>query len=276
MNTRGQYGTVIGQSGTSVGSRLVHTLELKQRYSNVNAAAGQTLLAALARNGVVSSVGTNRWEAALKDGAWVLFTWYPDWSALEITITDRELRGVDQSTTVRRRYDEILNRLTPLLTRYGATTVGAAVYAGQQVQQPRFAARTRAIKAVFDMYTQRGSRARYYIYAEVNGLIDKQMASSLDEANAIFFAFEHTPGDVYAAIFDPTDPLWPGPAADVYHAAPQAPQAPQEPSTIAGGSSGHGQSGQYGAWAALGIGAIVAVSSVAVSSVALNLRKGRA
>jgi len=224
MNARGTYGSNSnGQSRTFVGSRLVHTLELKQRYSNVNITAAQTLLRDLSNEGVASSVGTNRWEIALKDGAWALLTYYPDWSALEVTVTDRELRGVDQLARVQRSYEAILAKITPRLQRFGVTTVGAATYAGQQVQQqPRFAARTRAIKAVFDMYTR--TRVPYYVYAEVNGMIDKQSSSSLDEANAIFDERESAPGEVYVAIFAPTDPLWPGPAVDVYHGAPQAPQ----------------------------------------------------
>ena len=245
MNTRGTYGSnsTNGQSQTYVGSRLVHTFELKQRYDNVKTGAMQSLLNTLSREGTVSSVGNYRWEIALKDGAWVMLVYYPDWNALEVTVTDRELRGVDQMDRVRRSYDAILAKITPRLQHFGVTTVGAATYAGQQVQQPRFAARTRAIKAVFDMYTTSHRGAPYYIYAEVNGMIDRRSASSLDEANSIFFALERAPGEVYAAIFDPTDPLWPGPAADVYHETPRAPQAPQERPAIVGHSNGRGQYG---------------------------------
>lgn len=246
MSTRGQYGNNGFNGGrVHVGAFLVHTLELKQRFNNAKAAAVQTLLNDLASNGVATAAGPNRWEIAMKDGVWVLFTWFPEHSALEVTITDREVRRVDQMDPTRERYEAMLRRITPRLQSHGATTVGAAIYAGQQVQQqPRFAARTRAIKAVFDMYTRRGPRPLYYIYAEVNGLIDKQTASSLDEANSIFFALERSPGDVYVAIFDPTDPLWPGPAADVYHESPRAPQAPQQDRpTVVGGSNGRGEYG---------------------------------
>jgi hypothetical protein len=227
MTERGQYGQRrtpaaphAGPASTHVGAFLVHTLELKQRFNNAKNAAVQALLNDLASHGVARSVGPNRWEIALKDGAWVMFTWYPDWSALEVTIADRELRAVDQMDAVRRRYEEILqHKIIPRLQRYGATTVGAAIYAGQSPTNSRFDARTRAIRAVFDMYSR--SRAPYYIYAEVNGRIDRRSSSSLDEANAIYFALERALGDVYVAIFDPTDALWPGPAADSYHAAPQ-------------------------------------------------------
>jgi hypothetical protein len=104
----------------------------------------------------------------------------------------------------------------------GATTVGAPYVGQAQTQPPRLAARTRGVRAVFDMYTR--ARVPYYVYAEVNGMIDKRSASSVDEANSIFAAIERSPGEVYVAIFDPTDPLWPGPAFDVYHATPQAAQ----------------------------------------------------
>ena len=126
MNTRGQYGSAF-QGQVSVGSFLVHTLELKQRYNNVHTGAAQALLTDLAKEGHASLAGTNRWEIALKEGAWVLFTWHPDSSALEVTITDRELRPVDQTAPTRHRYEAILNRITPRLKSFGATTVGAAI-----------------------------------------------------------------------------------------------------------------------------------------------------
>ena len=125
MNTRGQYSN--GQGRVYVGARLVHTLELKQRYDNVQTGAVQSLLNMLAREGTVSSVGTHRWEIALKDGAWVMLAWYPDWHALEVTVTDRELRAVDQMARVRRGYETILAKITPRLQSFGVTTVGAAI-----------------------------------------------------------------------------------------------------------------------------------------------------
>lgn len=134
MNDRGQYGASSDgyrANGTYVGASLVHTLELKQRYDNAKTAAVQALLNDLSRDGVTSSVGTNRWEIALKDGAWVRLVWYPDHSALEVTITDRELRAVGEVDPVRRRYEAILRKVTPQLRTFGATTVGAAVVAGQ-------------------------------------------------------------------------------------------------------------------------------------------------
>ena len=236
MNMRGQYGSP-GRSPVraSVGAFLVHTLELRQRYNNVKPAAAQALLNDLARQGTALSAGTNRWDIALKEGTWVQLSWHPDASALEVTITDREQRPADQVASDRRRYDVLLHRITPRLQSFGATTVGGAIV-GQSPPSPRQTpapvplldprlARTRAIRAVFDMYTQ-GTRMPYYIYAEVNGTIDKRSALSLDDANAMFFALEAIPGKVYVSIFDPTDPLWPGPALDVYHGAPQDQERP--------------------------------------------------
>ena len=128
MNGRGEYGATRSSQGrVHVGAFLVHTLELKQRYNNVHTGAAQALLIDLAKEGHASLVGPNRWEIALKEGAWVLFTWHPDSSALEVTITDRELRPVDQIDPTRRRYEAILRRITPRLQSFGATTVGAAI-----------------------------------------------------------------------------------------------------------------------------------------------------
>ena len=224
MNTRGQYGNNNPQGRVQVGAFLVHTLEMRQRYNNAKTVAVQALLNDLSREGVATSVGTNRWEIALKEGTWVILAWHPDSNALEVTITDRELRPVDQLASTRRRYAALLDRITPRLKTFGATTVGAAIV-GQTpapAQAPRFAARTRAVRAVFDMYTH--TRMPYYLYAEVNGIVDKRAAASIDEANALFAALERSPGEVYVAIFDPMDPLWPGPAYDIYHATPQVPQ----------------------------------------------------
>ena len=125
MNARGQYGKIGGPGRVHVGAFLVHTLELKQRYNNVKTAAVQALLNDLSRAGVASSIDTNRWQIALKEDAWVLLTWYPDYSALEATITDRELRPVDQIAATRGRYEAILRTITLRLKNYGATTVGA-------------------------------------------------------------------------------------------------------------------------------------------------------
>jgi hypothetical protein len=118
-----------------VGAFLVHTLELKQRYNNVTPAAVQALLNELSSAGVAvaSTAGTNRWEIALKEGTWVQLTWHPDYSGLEITITDRELRPVERLADARHRYEALLHRLTPRLQSYGATTVGAAIVGQRQV-----------------------------------------------------------------------------------------------------------------------------------------------
>jgi hypothetical protein len=96
---------------------------------------------------------------------------------------------------------------------------------GQAPFDARLSARARAIRAVFDMYSRRGGRAPYYVYTEVNGVVDKRSATTVEEANSIFAALERSLGEVYVSIFDPTDPRWPGPAFEVYHPLPQA-QAP--------------------------------------------------
>lgn len=128
MNARGQYGGAnYGVRGIHVGASLVHALELKQRYDNAKAVAVQAILSELAQGGVASSAGTNRWEIALPDAEWVRLVWYPDHAALEVTITDRALHQGDEIPVVRRRYEQILSRITPSLQRYGATTVGATI-----------------------------------------------------------------------------------------------------------------------------------------------------
>lgn len=136
MNTRGQYGNNNAQGRVQVGAFLVHTLEMRQRYNNAKTVAVQALLNDLSREGVATSVGTNRWEIALKEGPWVILAWHPDASALEVTITDRELRPVDQLASTRSRYETLLNRITPRLQTFGATTVGGAIV-GQTPQVPQ-------------------------------------------------------------------------------------------------------------------------------------------
>ncbi len=138
--SRGVYGatralTFVGaQLGRAhVGSSLVHMLELKQRYNNVKTGAAAALLRDLSREGAATSPASNRWEIALKNGAWVLLAWYPDHAALEITITDRELRSVDKLDSDRQRYEAILRKITPKLRSFGATTVGAAIHVGHGV-----------------------------------------------------------------------------------------------------------------------------------------------
>lgn len=96
--------------------------------------------------------------------------------------------------------------------QYGSPRVG------QTAIEPRYAARRRAVRATFDMYAY--ARAPYYVYAEVNGIVDKRPVQSFDEARAIFSSFAHAPGEVYAAVFDASDvSSWPGPSQEVYRAA---------------------------------------------------------
>jgi hypothetical protein len=131
VNARGQYGN---GHAPILGADLLHTLELRQRYDNVSTVAAGSLLRDLSRDGSLSSTSTNRWEVALTaERAWVLVAWYPDSRVLTITITDRDLRPVDQVAPTRRRYEEILRKITPRLQSFGATIVGAAAYVGQHV-----------------------------------------------------------------------------------------------------------------------------------------------
>lgn len=125
MNGRGEYASGAGRA--VVGATLLHVLELKQRYENVKAAAAQSLLNDLSRDGTLSSTASNRWEVALKNAAWVRVAWYPDFAGLEITITDRELWKAGDVASVQRRYTAILDRITSTLNKFGATSVGATV-----------------------------------------------------------------------------------------------------------------------------------------------------
>lgn len=147
--------------------------------------------------------------------------------------------------------------------QYG-TRVGDAI-------DPRFAARRRAVRAVFDMYAY--ARAPYYVYAEINGVVDKRAAQSLEEANAIFSSFDRAPGEVYVAIFDAADQVyWPGPSRDAFRPAISASSSrvAGAESAIATGASDVWAIIKFGAWAVLGVGTVVALSSVVQ-----NLRSGQ-
>lgn len=128
MNARGQYGN--GHAPV-LGADLLHTLELRQRYENVSTMAAGSLLRDLSSDGSLSSTGANRWQVALRgEGIWILIAWYPDAKILDVTITDRELRSVDQMASVRRRYETILaSKITLRLQTYGAAIVGGEIYA---------------------------------------------------------------------------------------------------------------------------------------------------
>jgi hypothetical protein len=83
--------------------------------------------------------------------------------------------------------------------------------------EPRYAARRRAVKAIF--YFHDRVRAPLYVYAEVDGVPDASPAGSLGEAHSRFSALRQSPAAVYAAIFDVNDAAWPDPALETYHAA---------------------------------------------------------
>lgn len=86
--------------------------------------------------------------------------------------------------------------------------------------EPRYAARRRAVKAIF--YFHDRVRAPLYVYAEVNGVPDVTPVGSRDEALSHFSASQQSPAEVYTAIFDVADAAWPDPATEAYHAASAA------------------------------------------------------
>lgn len=134
MSARGYYSSCFnGQARTYVGADLVHVLELKQRYNKVNTGAIAKLLSQLSAEGTQTSTGTNRYEVALRGAGWVRLQWYPEFNGLEVTISDRETHRDDEVPSVRREYEAILRRITPVLQTYGATTVGATTISGLPV-----------------------------------------------------------------------------------------------------------------------------------------------
>lgn len=84
--------------------------------------------------------------------------------------------------------------------------------------EPRFAAMRRAVRAIFGLYNH--ARAPFYVYAEVNGIVDMSPSYSLDDVNARSGALERSIGEVYVAVFAVDDPSWPDPAYQTYRAAP--------------------------------------------------------
>jgi hypothetical protein len=131
VNDRGQYGNgkaARGRGAYRIGAQLQHVLELDQRYEGVDAAGAQALLNALAQDGHVAATGTNRWEAALRDGAWVGLAWDPTIRILKITITDRQPWPITHVIDVQDYYEKILReKITPRLQRFGAVAVGHLV-----------------------------------------------------------------------------------------------------------------------------------------------------
>lgn len=86
--------------------------------------------------------------------------------------------------------------------------VGAAI-------EPRYAARRRAVQAIFYLYDQ--THAPYFIYSEVDGGTGASPASSEAEASALFASVSRLPGAVYAAMFHAGGSGWPDPAHETYH-----------------------------------------------------------
>jgi hypothetical protein len=128
MNGRGQYGNhaANGYGRTYVGADLVQVLTLKQRYDHVKTGGVVKLLSTLAKNGTQTAIGEHHWQIALRNAGWVDVHWYPQFNGLEVSITDREVHRDDEVPSVRRDYEKVLQRITPLLQTYGATTVGGA------------------------------------------------------------------------------------------------------------------------------------------------------
>jgi len=83
--------------------------------------------------------------------------------------------------------------------------------------EPRFAATRRAVKTIFYLHDR--FPAPFYVYSEVNGLVDAIALHTMEEATALAVAIGQRPGDVYAAVFDRADASWPDPVRVVYHAA---------------------------------------------------------
>jgi len=88
---------------------------------------------------------------------------------------------------------------------------------GDATSEASFAAMRRAVRAVFNTYSN--VRAPFYVYAEVNGVVDVAPSQSSAEAYARSDAFDRTPGEVYTAVFSVADMAWPNPAQQTYHAA---------------------------------------------------------
>ena len=113
----------------------------------------------------------------------------------------------------RGQYGTVSRRLSRDRERYGDRLIGA----DRAPIEPRYAARRRAVKAIF--YFHDRVRSPLYVYAEVNGVSDVSPAGSQDEARSRLSALRQSPAEVYAAIFDVTDASWPDPALETYHAA---------------------------------------------------------
>src|SRR5512135_1941476 len=132
MSRGGGFGSPrgYGQPTLLVGAQLQHVLELSQRYDGVNAAGAQALLNGLsADGGSLVSIGTNRWEAALKDGNWVRLAWEPSTNVLQVTITDKQPHPIDQVRWIKSNFEKILHeKIAPRLVTYGAVAVGITLY----------------------------------------------------------------------------------------------------------------------------------------------------
>ncbi len=128
--------------------------------------------------------------------------------------------------------------------QYGnvAKRTHAAIMAGPDTIEPRFAAMRRAVKAIFYLHDR--VRAPIYVYAEVNGVADASPMQSDTEAYARMAAFDRMPGEVYTAVFFAEGPAWPDPMHQTYHAA--------LPDRLAVAGLATNARGQYGSGVAVG------------------------
>lgn len=83
---------------------------------------------------------------------------------------------------------------------------------------PQWAALRRAVRAVLDQHDR--ARAPFYVYVE--SALGARTGAESSRARAIYAADSHLgePGDVYVAVFDPTDTAWPDPVWSQFQPAP--------------------------------------------------------
>lgn len=137
MNDRGQYGRSGYNGHSTVGAQFEYSVELKQRYEGVKTDAVATLMRDLSRDGTLSAISFNRWEVTLpNEAARIRGNWYADANVLVITISDMQLRPLEQTAPIRRHYEALLSRITAQLRGFGATAVGVTVFGPSSTQRP--------------------------------------------------------------------------------------------------------------------------------------------
>jgi hypothetical protein len=81
--------------------------------------------------------------------------------------------------------------------------------------EPRYAARRRAVQAIFNLHDQ--VRAPFYVYSENDGTTGALAAASEAEAMRFYKEAARLPGSSYAAVFNAGGEGWPDPAHETYH-----------------------------------------------------------